>query len=108
MKKKLKIEDKVLKTLQVLDELDRVEGNPFLYTRIQARMEKERAAKTSPTRQSAPILQYAMLSLLIVINVLTIRSNVMNDSSEYDPLIEALSEDYSTNNDSAADWDYAN
>ena len=41
MKNQYKIKEEIRKTMESLDRLDRVEGNPFMFTRIKARLEDD-------------------------------------------------------------------
>ncbi|TNE69300.1 MAG: hypothetical protein EP344_00415 [Bacteroidetes bacterium] len=65
MKDQERIESEVRQTLDVLDHMRRVEGNPYLFTRLQAQMAN---GDRTATRQSAPGWQLALTMLIIVLN----------------------------------------
>ena len=46
MKKNYQIEEEIERTLQSLEGIKPAEPTPFFYTRLQARMEKKKEAKT--------------------------------------------------------------
>lgn len=66
MKEKKNIESEVQKTLEVLDQMKRVEGNPYLYTRLKARLESE--TETSGQRSAGLSWQLTFTLLVLVIN----------------------------------------
>ncbi len=61
------IEEEVNKTLESLDQIERVEGNPFLYTRIQERMRTQSQASTSSNYLA--ILRLSLAAILLAVNV---------------------------------------
>lgn len=61
------IEEEVNKTLASLDQIERVEGNPFLYTRIQERMRAESQARPAAGYQA--ILRLSLAAILLAVNV---------------------------------------
>jgi hypothetical protein len=68
MERKRKIEDEVEKTLTVLDGMENARQNPFLYTRIKAKLESKKDADQS----SKPILLPVSLVLLVLLNIFTL------------------------------------
>ena len=62
-----KIEQKVEKTLQVLEEMQRAEPKPFFYTRLEARMQKRDALLPKWTLR--PVFIWSGLILIIVFNI---------------------------------------
>ncbi len=70
------IQNEVDKTLEVFDQLQRVEGNPYLMTRIKARLEKEQ-----PVSRTVLALRWVALVTLIAINSLTIFYWLQQDES---------------------------
>ncbi len=72
-KDKKHIENEVSKTLASLDSIEKASPRPFLYTRIMARMEKEKT-NSSKVFELKPVYQrvgMAVLVILLVFNVLT-------------------------------------
>ncbi len=85
------IDQEVEKTLGVLDELERVEGNPFLYSRLEAKLAAESQAVKKPFL--APALRWAaMLIILIVANIFTFTQLTPTDPQMTE--LAALASDY--------------
>lgn len=61
------IETEVERTLQSIDEIKRVEGNPYLYTRIRERMGQQRSSP--PNHQRAVGWRIALATLLLLLNI---------------------------------------
>lgn len=87
------IEKEVNKTLNSLDELERVEGNPYLYTRVKAAL-----AKPSKGRQLIGQLSLAMTLLLILVNGVFIFQQVQSVYGE-EAIRQSLSNEYSFHSD---------
>ncbi len=108
-----KIQQEIEKTLQSLDGITRAEANPFLYTRLKARMDRKNAGVWERTFSfvSKPIIAIAMVVLIMAVNgwVLWDRSdspaNVTADNNN--PAVSELANEYnvvaSVNN-----YDYEN
>ncbi len=97
MDREKKILEQVEKTLQALDDLPRLQANPFLYTRVQAAMTAE--TKSWPSRLSGRLhLKAIVFSLLIIFNLVTTiyfyQGYRRNESKQQ--LISALSSEYET------------
>ena len=60
------IEAEIERTLSTLDEVERVSGNPFLYTRIQERMRQNKAGSNS---KRAAVWSLAFAALLLLVNI---------------------------------------
>ena len=90
MKNQYKIEEEVRKTMVSWDELGRVEGNPFLFTRIQARLEED--SKTSSFRFIGA-LQLALVVILLVVNVVSLSLKATSSFGE-EKIIESIASDY--------------
>jgi hypothetical protein len=82
-----KYQEEARKTLGLIDQLDRVEGNPYLYTRLQARMQRE--DKRLRIRWA---IQLAVLLLLVAGNIYAV-SLKMQETQTTDPL-ETLADEY--------------
>jgi hypothetical protein len=69
MTSKEKIQQEIEQTLQCLDGVKRAESNPFLFTRIQARMAKKDGAwERTFSFISKPIIAMAILLLVMAVN----------------------------------------
>lgn len=64
--------NQVEEILQSLDGMNRAEANPFLYTRIQARLDMGSSEKNAWGWIRKPVFSFATLSLLIILNVAAI------------------------------------
>ena len=69
MDKRRKIDEEVRKTMEVFDRMERVEGNPFLMTRLEEKMQT-----SSGVRRPRLAIQWAMLALLLLVNVFVLIS----------------------------------
>lgn len=70
MNKEDKILAEVEKTLNAIDSLPNLDANPFLFTRIKARIEKESIKHASKVKTDF-VLKPVTLALIIVINIIT-------------------------------------
>lgn len=72
-KDKKHIENEVSKTMASLDSIEKASPKPFLYTRIMARMEKERntASKVFELKQVYQRVGITALVILLVFNIIT-------------------------------------
>ena len=68
-KKKFNIEEEIQKTLDSVDGIKRVEGNPFLYTRLQERLNSNRESNVANKSFLSPIWQFALVAFLLIANV---------------------------------------
>lgn len=66
--KKFNIEEEVEKTMGGIDEIQRVEGNPFLFTRIQERLRQKENGDVVTKHSRVPVWQLAMVVGLFFIN----------------------------------------
>lgn len=66
--------DEIEKTLQSLDTLERVEGNPFLFAKIQFRMSQRNHRKSINPVWKTVGVSFALL--LLFFNVLTVWNNL--------------------------------
>jgi hypothetical protein len=83
MKAKKQIEQEVDKTLSSLDGMQRAEANPYLFTRIKARLEKEERSLWSLATEfiSRPAVAIAAIFVAVLIN-LTVFFEFRPESSE--------------------------
>jgi len=74
MKDKRHIQEQVDKTLESLDGIQRASANPFLFTRIQARLQKEETNFWSQAfaLMSRPKVAFAGVAIAIMINAIVL------------------------------------
>ena len=90
MKNQYKIEEDVRKTMASLDRLDRVDGNPFLFTRIKAKLEDSSKPKSF---QFAGVLQIGMVAVLLLVNLISLNKKVEASFGE-EVILENIAIDY--------------
>ena len=82
-KNKFNIEEEVQKTMDSFDAIERVEGNPFLYTRLQERLHTSRESNVKPKGLFSPVWQFAFIAFLLFANGLVLlQSNYFNPQNE--------------------------
>ena len=96
MKKEEKIIEEVEKTLNVFDNIENLEENPYLFTRIQSEIE------SLPVKEkrtlSGNILRPAILFLILIVNVFTAVFFLNSDSetsTTKQTYLSAISSEYS-------------
>ena len=91
MASKEKIQQEIERTLQSLDGVKRAEANPFLFTRIKARMAK----KDSPWERTFSFISKPAIAMAIVLLVMTVNgwallgsnsNNTISDSANVSEL----------------------
>lgn len=76
-------EEEVQKTLDSADAIQRVEGNPFLYTRLQERMNSNREHRVKSSGVFSPVWQFALVAFLLLANGLVLlQSDYFNAPTE--------------------------
>ncbi|MFK7772142.1 MAG: hypothetical protein AB8F94_08380 [Saprospiraceae bacterium] len=81
--RKINIDQEVQKTMESIDQIQRVEGNPFLYTRLQEKLRQEAEGNVVTIRTRFPILQMAMVVGLLFINGFALtQSGYFGESTE--------------------------
>lgn len=102
------IQQEIDKTLESLDGLQRAVSNPFLFTRIKARMQKQSGWERITTYLNRPVIALAVLALVIAINGWAVfGSEKENSTQETDSIaIADIPDDYNltANNN----YDYEN
>ena len=80
------IQHEVRKTLECLDRMPELKGNPFLYTRVEARL-RELAAHKKETvgHRVVAVLKPALLFILVVVNIITVARNLLNSTDSTSP-----------------------
>lgn len=65
-------ENEIERTLNALNGIQEAEPNPFFYTRLKARMEKELTTeKQIMGWQVKPVFLFSVLAMVLIVNVLT-------------------------------------
>ena len=102
---KEKIKKEVDKTLASLDEIGRVEANPFLFTRVMQGMQKEEKRSFLSFQVITPV---AMVVLLLVINIVTVFKVADNiNKQNRAAYIDELAKEYALNfNDQQSSFYY--
>jgi len=81
--KNYNIEEEIQKTLDSVDAIQRVDGNPFLYTRLQERLNSNRESNVTNQRLLSPIWQFALVAFLLITNAFVmLRSDYFNVQNE--------------------------
>ena len=80
MTSKEKIQQEIEQTLQCLDGVKRAEANPFLFTRIKARMAK----KDSPWERTFSFISKPAIAMAIVLLVMTVNGWALLGSGSND------------------------
>jgi hypothetical protein len=96
--KEERILEEVEKTLNSLEQIPKQEANPFLYTRLKARIETESISQTKK-RRTVSVLKPAGIALILAINIVTTIYFFDSSSSTQGStsLIDSLSQEYKTN-----------
>ena len=91
--------NEVRKTMDFLDKMPKLESNPFLFTRIQARLADATTGRSSQEESRLPaVVRSALLVLLVVLNLVTIIKTTQATATKTIDRQEALSymiDDYS-------------
>jgi len=88
------IQQEVEKTLQSLDVVTRAEANPYLFTRIKARMQKNTSWERISSFVSRPVIAFATLLLIMAINAFVVFSSGNNEGNGTEIAITDIAEDY--------------
>ena len=107
MTDKENIQHEVERTLQSLDGIRRAEANPFLFTRIKARMQKDRGWENVISFISKPAVAFAALIIIMAINGWALFSPANNNVTDDESIAVA---DFNTeyNLASTTNYDYEN
>ena len=92
MKKEKNPKDEVKKTLDILDQLERVKGSPLLFDRVQGQLKQERNQSTLVFSLPTALKAVAAIAL-ILINIAAFRGNLMKQGSS-NTLSEMIADDY--------------
>ena len=77
------IEEKVNKTMEILDNMEKVEASPFFHTRLEAKLENQIAEKSffSFLFSSQFYLKPVLIGLVLLVNIISISFFVINTNS---------------------------
>lgn len=80
------INKEVQMTLESWDNIERYEGNPFLYTRIEQQLRNRKEKKTKMTWQPILVAVLVLFNLFTIATVLTSQNNTIYDdiATQYD------------------------
>jgi len=102
-KNKTHIESEVQKTMDSIDEIQRVDGNPFLYTRLQEQLKQQNESSDYKKRSRIPVFQITMVAILLLSNIFVLNQTGYFDSESTS--IDDFANEY-TLNESEEDLDY--
>ena len=97
VEKDKQILEEVDKTLKAFDDLPKLEVNPFLFTRLQAKLKSEAVSKEKPILEKLKLKSIA-LAVIVILNIVTLVYYFENNKKEYtkDQLIYSLRQDYNS------------
>jgi hypothetical protein len=99
------IDREVEKTLQSLDGTIRAEANPYLFTRLKARMQARNGWEQFTYYLSRPAVAFAVLLLVMVVNaVLIFNSDSATTTTEEGIAVNDIADEY--NLASSSNYDY--
>lgn len=109
MTNKEHIQQKVEKTLQSLDEIKRAEANPFLFTRIIARVQQEQSGWERITSFiSRPAIALAMLILVMAVNALVVFNSGTETTAETESMaVSSIIDEYNMTFATISDYENA-
>jgi hypothetical protein len=98
MNREQRILEEAEKTLSAFDNLPKLEANPFLATRLHARLAEEGVSWGQAALRS-PWLKPAALALFILLNIFTIVEllNAREPTTVREQLVSALRQEYNSN-----------
>ncbi len=89
-KRNLHIDEEVRKTMEMGDHIQKVEGNPFLLTRVMQQLENEKVSQIGFFSNMAPVYKLAFSVFIIALNVFVyfqlddLSINTLTSKSEID------------------------
>ena len=92
-KNKFNIEEEIRKTMDSIDAIKRVEGNPFLHTRLQERLHSRKNNVTTKGWFS-PVWQFALIAFLLIANGLVLLQSDYFNTSSSDVTIDEFATEY--------------
>lgn len=105
---KINIDQEVQKTMESIDQIQRVEGNPFLYTRLQEKLRQEAEGENITIRTRFPVWQVTMMVVLLFINgVALMQSGYLDATTETATnSIDKFAEEYALTESETEDLEY--
>ena len=101
------IQQEVEKTLQSLDGVKRAEANPYLFTRIKARMQQNTPWERISSFVSRPVIAFATLLLIMAINAIVVFGTGKNESTGTGEIaVTDIADEY--NSSATTIYDYEN
>ena len=93
---KRNIQEKINKTLDVLDKVEKIETDPFFYTRLSARLEKQESKPGFDWLFETPLLKPILVGFVLVVNIISISHFVTAESTVLtdDEIVEMFNEEY--------------
>ena len=106
MRREMNINDEVEKTLQALDGVERMEANPYFYTRLNQRIQDEKTETSRPPLIFSKLWQPALLAVLVIFNVYTfVQVDGANGSETAQDGVSVLMQEYQINSSNSS-YDY--
>ena len=103
------IEKEVQRTLDSTDTIQRVEGNPFLFAKLQERLNQQEEKQVTTRRTLSPAWQIAAIGLLFFINgFILLESGYFNYTPDDVATIDDLASEYSWTELEEENLDYLN
>ena len=100
MNKQEKIEQEINKTLTQFEKAEVLEPNPYLFTRIQQRLDEQNRRKNYFSRALKPAFFSALLAVNMITAIWYLNVEDLNNSNNSDlNLVEVLSGDFNLEND---------
>ncbi len=105
---KINIDQEVQKTMESIDQIQRVEGNPFLYTRLQEKLRQEAEGDIVTIRTRFPVWQFAMIVGLLFINGFALmQSGYFDNTNETaETSIDEFADEYALTENEMEDLEY--
>ncbi len=98
MTKRERIQDEVQKTISFLDKMPRLDGNPFLYTRIALQLNAGAGRSSARAgHRLAAVFSTVLLALLIIFNIMTLAHSLTGaagDTVSRSDLKETIVQEY--------------
>ena len=94
--------------MESIDQIQRVEGNPFLYTRLQEKLRQEKESEVVTIRTRFPIWQFAMIVGLLLINgIALMQSGYFDETTEtVATSIDEFADEYALTKSEEEDLEY--
>lgn len=98
MSRKKRIEQEVEKTIQCFESAEKLEDNPFFYTRVKARIEsRKKQSRKNLWQFSWGILKPAFFVLIVVINIVTVTiyfTSKQSQTNDQEQLLQAFAQEF--------------